>query len=249
RAAPTRPPPGEPGAGRSCSGPFENARRPGAPGSKGSDQRDAIGFQPFAAVHHVDAYALARPQRSDAAPAQRGYMNENVLPSAVGRYEPVAFIGLEPFARPFERGRRTHRARRCAPVPIPARRPCASTGRHGGAHVDVEDAEHQRAFRTRTHLAGDPGALSHILIAGTPQDRHRQEGVLGSVRECHEAEAFSRVEPLDFALGAAAGLGLIIPEESGAAIVHGASENGLRTVERYVTLMQHASARTAETAP
>ena len=38
--------------------------------------------------------------------------------------------------------------------------------------------------------------------------------------------------------------GIIIPEESGAAVVHGASENGLRTVEHNANLIQGASVAT-----
>src|SRR4029077_9622907 len=108
----------------------------------------------------------------------------------------------------------------------------------------IEHTQDQWALGTRAHLAGDASTLAHVLITGAPEDGHRQEGVLRSVRECDEAEAFRRIEPLHFALGAAAGLGLVIPEKSGAAIVHGASENGLRTVEHNANLIQGASVAT-----
>ena len=68
-----------------------------------SDQRDAIGLEPLAAVDDVDAHALARAERLDAAAAQRGDMDEHVLAAAIGRDEAVALLGLEPFDRALER--------------------------------------------------------------------------------------------------------------------------------------------------
>src|SRR5712671_1286423 len=69
------------------------------------DYGDAVGFEPFLAVDDVDPHPLPGREGVDAAAAQGGDMDEDVLSAAIGRNEPVAFFGFKPLHRAFDRGR------------------------------------------------------------------------------------------------------------------------------------------------
>src|SRR5215469_16207582 len=69
--------------------------------SRRSDDGDRIRLQALASVDHLDADALARSECFDAAAAQGGDVDEHILAATVGRDEPVALVGLEPFDRAF----------------------------------------------------------------------------------------------------------------------------------------------------
>src|SRR6266704_22124 len=95
-----------------------------------SDQRDAVGLQPLLAVHDINPDALAGIERREAAAAQGGDMDEDVLAAAIRGDEAVTLVGHEPLDRPVERAGR------------PRRPPFAWL--RGGAVVDVQYVENER---------------------------------------------------------------------------------------------------------
>src|SRR5713101_9338248 len=68
------------------------------------DYGDAVGFEPFLAVDDVDPHPLPGREGVDAAAAQGGDMDEDVLSAAIGRNEPVAFFGFKPLHRALDQG-------------------------------------------------------------------------------------------------------------------------------------------------
>src|ERR1700756_5733856 len=71
--------------------------------SKPSEEGDAIGFETLFAVDYLDPHPLPWIEGCDAAPAERGDVNEHILAAAIGRNESIALLRLEPFRRAFHR--------------------------------------------------------------------------------------------------------------------------------------------------
>src|ERR1700738_3478776 len=67
------------------------------------DQRDAVGLQALIAFDDLDLDPLTGVESGDAAAAQRGDVDEDILAAAVGGDEPVALVGFEPFDDALER--------------------------------------------------------------------------------------------------------------------------------------------------
>ena len=156
---------------------------------------DTVGFEPLLAVDDIDPHPLPGPQAVDAAAAQSGDVDEDVLAAAIGGNEPVAFVGFKPLHRAFERGRR---ARRVAIGP-------AGLRRHDGAGVDVQHIGDERSLGAGADFAGDQGTLADVIVTGAAQGRHRQKGVLRAVGQGDETKSLAGVEPFHRRVDATAG--------------------------------------------
>src|SRR5258708_3515430 len=130
-----------------------------------SDEGNSVGLQSFLPVDDVNPDPLARAQSVDAAAAQGGDMDEHILAAAVGRNEPVALFGLEPFDGAVQRCCRTWPA-------ITVEAATARLRSHGGAAVDIDHIRDERAFGAGADFAGDQGAFMNVLEAGAAQDCH-----------------------------------------------------------------------------
>src|SRR5262249_53154499 len=121
------------------------------PAALRSEECDAVGLEALAAVDDIDPDALAGVQRIEAAAPQCGDMDKYVLAAGIRRDKAVPLFGLEPLDGAVHRGRRTHRAA------------LAAAGGDGRTVVDVEDVSDERPLGPGADLAGNRGALLHIL--------------------------------------------------------------------------------------